>query len=36
MPDARRRWKALALLAALALLMHAGLLGGLRWAWPTR
>jgi hypothetical protein len=36
MPDARRRWKVLALLAALALLMHAGLLGGLRWAWPTR
>ncbi|MEQ1684234.1 MAG: DUF3108 domain-containing protein [Burkholderiaceae bacterium] len=33
---AGRRWKALAALAALALLLHAGALGGIDWAWPQR
>ena len=32
----RRRWKALAVLGALALLLHAGALSGLDWAWPQR
>ncbi len=35
-PGVRRRWKALALLGALALLLHAGALSGLDWAWPQR
>jgi hypothetical protein len=35
-PDARRRWKALAALAALAVLVHAGALSGLDWVWPQR
>lgn len=30
----RRRWKVLALLGALAVLLHAGALSGLDWAWP--
>jgi Protein of unknown function (DUF3108) len=33
---AGRRWKALAALAALALLLHAGVLSGIDWAWPQR
>lgn len=35
-PDARRRWKALAALGALAMLLHASALSGLEWAWPQR
>ena len=31
---AGRRWKVLAALAALALLLHAGALSGIDWAWP--
>ncbi len=33
---AGRRWKVLALLAALALLLHAGALSGIDWAWPRQ
>jgi hypothetical protein len=33
---AGRRWKVLAGLAALALLLHAGALSGLEWGWPQR
>lgn len=32
----RRRWRALALLALLAALLHAGALSGIDWAWPQR
>lgn len=35
-PAARRRWKVLAVLATLAVLLHAGALSGLEWAWPPR
>jgi Protein of unknown function (DUF3108) len=34
--DARRRWKVLAALAALAALLHASALSGLDWVWPQR
>jgi len=34
--DAGRRWKALAALAALAVLLHASALGGFEWGWPQR
>ena len=33
---AGRRWKGLAVLAMLALLLHAGALSGIDWAWPQR
>ena len=32
--DARRRWVALGVLSAAALLLHLAALGGLSWAWP--
>ena len=35
-PDVWRRWKALAALGAIAVLLHAGALSGLDWAWPQR
>jgi hypothetical protein len=35
-PAARRRWQVLALLALLAVLLHAGALSGRHWAWPQR
>ncbi len=34
--DARRRWKVLAVLASVALLLHASALSGLEWVWPQR
>jgi hypothetical protein len=35
-PKGRRRWQVLALLAVLAVLLHAGALSGVDWAWPQR